>query len=388
MVIEVSAMRAIVGKVITEDAVIDGGCVVFDERNGKITAVGKKVPDGCDVTDVGDKYILPGLIDIHIHGYVGCDASDADADGLKKISAALTANGVTAWCPTTMTVDADMIRKALYVIGMMIGRDTGGAQILGANVEGPFINPLKKGAQDEKYVLPPDADFILNNRDKIKLVTVAPEVDGGMEFVKKVSRESGVTVSIGHSAADFQTAESAFECGASHVTHLFNAMTAFSHRAPGIVGAALEDDGVSCELIADCYHVNPCLFKMLCRTKRKKLVLITDCMRAGGMADGEYTLGGQAVTVHGNSCLLSDGTIAGSVLTLNRAVKNLHEHGGISLREAVNAASIAPARAIREDSLRGSLSVGKRADIVIADEDMNIFKTFVGGGEIYKSEVR
>ncbi len=379
-------MKAIVGKVVTEDAVIDGGCVVFDEKSGKITAVGKTVPDGCDVTDFGEKYILPGLIDIHIHGYVGCDASDADADGLRKISTALTANGVTAWCPTTMTVDADIIRKALYVIGMMIGRDNGGAQILGANVEGPFINSLKKGAQDEKYVLPPNADFIINNRDKIKLVTVAPEVDGGIEFVKKVSRESGVTVSVGHSAADYQAAKAAFENGASHVTHLFNAMTVFTHRAPGIVGAALDDDGVSCELIADCYHVNPCLFKMLCRTKREKLVLITDCMRAGGMPDGEYTLGGQAVTVHGNSCLLSDGTIAGSVLTLNRAVKNLHEHGGISLREAVNAASIVPARVIHEDSERGSISVGKRADIAVADENMNILLTFVGGKEVYKSE--
>ncbi len=373
-------MKAIInGRIVLENEVLDGGNIIFDEKIKRISM--DTDVSGCETIDAKGAYVLPGFIDIHIHGYKGCDASDANRDELLKMAELLPENGVTAWCPTTMTVAAETIQKSLDIIDKLKNEKIKGAKILGANVEGPFINPKKKGAQSEEFILPPDIDFVLKNKNVIKLITLAPETDTDFSFTKEASKY--VTVSVGHTDADYETAKKAFECGADHVTHLFNAMPPLAHRAPGVIGAAFENDGVFCEMIADTFHIHPSLFKTVFKLKHEKLVLITDCMRAGGMPDGEYTLGGQKVTVKGIECRLDDSTIAGSILTLNKALYNFMSNVNLPIWQAAKAVSLSPAQSIGEADMRGSLSEGKYADIVIADDKINIVKTFVQGDEVY-----
>lgn len=379
-------MKAIInGNIVMKDSVIRDGVILFDE---KIKQIGTDIPTGdAELIDAKGAYVIPGLIDIHIHGYKGCDASDGKKDELLKIAAELPKNGVTAWCPTTMTIPMNEVQAALDVIGELKNKNKG-AEILGANVEGPFINPAKKGAQDAQYIQKPNIEFVMNNQDKIKLLTLAPEQDDDNRFIKYISEHTDITLSVGHTDATYEQTHSAFMNGASHVTHLFNAMTPFSHRAVGVIGAALSDDAVSCELIADTFHVSPVLYKIVAKLKGNKLVLITDCMRAGGMPDGEYTLGGQPVTVKGVECRLHDGTIAGSILTLNRAVRNFMEHTRLPIYEVVNMASLNPARVIGEEKVRGSLEVGKYADMAIVEPDMTVRQTLIRGkSQLNHSEV-
>ena len=260
-----------------------------------------------------------------------------------------------------------------------------GSRILGVNSEGPFINAAKKGAQAEEHILKPDADFVIKHSDIIKLFTVAPEVDGALECVEKVTANTDVLISMGHTDATFEEAMAGVEKGVGHTTHLFNAMTPLTHRKPGVVGAALSSD-VSTELIADTFHVDKGVFRMLAKTKGNKLCLITDCVRAGGMPDGDYTLGGQPLHKEGIKCLMPDGTIAGSVLRLNEAVYNFYVNAGVELYEAVNCASLNPATALGEDKEIGSIEEGKRADIMIADEKFNVLTTILGGEVRYKGE--
>lgn len=374
-------MKCIInGKVVLPDSVKEGLAVIFEEKIDKIVPLDEVVLSDYEVIDAQGNYVAPGLVDIHIHGYLGEDASDGNTEGLKKMAEGLVANGVTSWCPTTMTISKEDIQKAFDCIRKVKNSgDYYGAKILGVNSEGPFINPSKKGAQAEEHILRPDADFILENADIVKLFTVAPEVDGAKECIEKVKANSNITVSMGHTNATYEEANAGIEAGISHATHLFNAMTALMHRNPGVVGAALSDDNVSCELIADTFHVNKGLFKLVSKIKGDKLCLITDCLRSGGMPDGDYTLGGQPITKKGIECRLADGTIAGSVLTLNNGVYNLLENTDLSVSEAVACASINPARAVGEADDIGSLEEGKKADIIIADDKFGIVSTIIDG---------
>lgn len=374
-------MKCIVnGRVVLPDCVADNLAVIFSDKIEKIIPANEISLSDYEVIDAKGNYVAPGLIDIHIHGYMGEDASDADAEGLRKMAEGLVANGVTSWCPTTMTIAKEDILKAYDCIRAV--KNSGeyyGAKILGVNSEGPFINPSKKGAQAEEHILRPDADFILDNKDIVKLFTVAPEVDGAKECVEKVRANSDITVSMGHTDATYEEANAGISWGVTHATHLFNAMTALMHRNPGVVGAALSDDNVSCELIADTFHVNKGLFSLVSKIKGDKLCIITDCLRSGGMPDGDYTLGGQPITKKGIECRLTDGTIAGSVLTLNKGVYNLLANTDLSVSQAVNCASLNPAKAIKSDREIGSIEVGKKADIIIADGEFEIISTIIDG---------
>lgn len=373
------------GKIIFKDSVKDGLAIIFDEKIEKILPQNEINLNDYEAIDAKGNFVAPGLVDVHIHGYLGADVSDGVKDGLVTMAKGIIENGVTAWCPTTMTVSKAEILAAFDTAReLKNSTDYYGARVIGVNSEGPFINPSKKGAQAEEHILRPDADFILENKDIIKLVTVAPEVDGGIECIKKVSEESDILISIGHTNAGFAEANDGIDAGARHTTHLFNAMTALAHRNPGVVGAALSDDRVSCELIADTFHVDKGLFKLVSKIKGDKLVLITDCIRAGGMPDGDYTLGGQPVHKEGIKCLMPDGTIAGSVLTLNKAVYNLYKNSELELFDAVNCASLNPAKAIKEDKDIGSIDTGKRADLIIIDEEFNVLTTVLGGKTVYE----
>ncbi len=371
------------GRVILPDGILEDVVLSFDE---KIIGFTDEIPADAEVIDAKGGYVAPGLVDVHIHGYLGEDTSDGKAEGIFKMANGIMKNGVTSFCPTTMTVSMDEINTALDVVRSLKkeSKTWNGAEILGVNLEGPFINPKKKGAQAETHIKAPDAKFVIDNADIISLATMAPEMEGGCEAIREIVENSGVVVSVGHTDATFEETLKGIEAGASHITHLFNAQTPLHHRNPGVVGAGLLEN-VTTELIADTFHVHKGLFELLARIKGDNLVLITDCTRAGGMPDGEYSLGGQPIFVNGVKCLLEDGTIAGSVLRLNNAVKNFRDNTDLPFWKVVAAASLNPARAIGVSDRKGSIEAGKDADIIITDSDFNIVKTIIGGEIKYEA---
>ena len=375
------------GKIVLPDSVVCGKALAFDSKTGKISGIVNTPPAGSEIIDAAGNYVAPGLVDIHIHGYLGEDTCDAKPEGIKNMAYGIAKNGVTSFLPTTMTVSKDEIIAALNAVRSLKeeSKSWDGAEIIGVHAEGPFINPSKKGAQAEENILVPDADFILENADIITSVTLAPEMDKDHNCIKKLASESKVLVSMGHTDATFDEAVSAVKDGISHATHLFNAMSALAHRNPGVVGAALACDNVSTEVIADTFHINPGLYSIIAKAKGDKMVLITDCTRAGGMPDGEYDLGGQPIFLKGIECRLADGTIAGSVLRLNCAVKNVLDHTSLPVYEVFKMASLNPASAIHCADRIGSLEEGKDADIIIADENINIIRTIKKGRTIYES---
>lgn len=378
-------MKAIVGgKIILPDRIVEGKALVFDHKICGI--VDESELRGEQIIHAGGMYISPGLVDIHIHGYLGEDASDGSEDGIRKMAEGIVKNGVTSWLPTTMTVSLEELRKAFFAI-RKLRKASGdkdsfrGAEILGVNAEGPYINPKRKGAQAEEHILPPSSEFYYENRDIIRLATIAPEMPGALKCAATLRRETEIALSIGHTDATFEQAVDALSAGFSHFTHLFNAMTPLNHRNPGVVGAALMSDA-TVELIADAFHIHPELFPLVAGAKKDKVVLITDCTRAGGLPDGTYTLGGQPIYVKGIECRLEDGTIAGSVLKLNEAVRNMWKYTRLPLYEVVRMASLNPARRIGENA-KGALTAGCDADIILADEQFAVHKTIISGETVY-----
>ncbi len=380
-------MRAIVnGKIILKDRITENRVLLFSDLiEGIVDA--DNIPEGCEIIDANGGYVSPGLIDLHIHGYLGKDVCDGEEESIRTISKGLLANGVTAYQPTTMTEDMKVIRKALEVCRDLKeeSKDWDGSIILGCHAEGPFISESKKGAQDPKYILKPNAAFVKEYADIINLITLAPETDTeDFAAIREICRDTDVVVSMGHTSADYETAMASTEVGVSHVTHLFNAMTPLAHRAPGVVTAAFNSD-VSCEVIVDTFHVSPVFYDLLWKIKGRKLCFITDCLPAGGLPEGEYTLGGQKIIYRGIVCRLEDGTVAGSVLHLNKGVWNVYTNSSIPLWECVNGASLNPATTLGIEKSKGSIEVGKDADIIITDSEFNVEKTIIGGKIKYES---
>ena len=375
-------MKCIInGKVILPDRVADNLAIVFDEQITNISPVSDLDLSEYEVIDAEGKYVSPGLIDIHIHGYMGKDTCEAEKDGMKTIAEGLIEKGVTGFLPTTMTIDLEDVKKALQVLRDLKeeSKTWKGSEILGCHAEGPFINVSKKGGQNEKFVIPPDAEFVKEYSDIIKIISLAPETDSNnFEAIREINKETNVVVSMGHTDADYDTAIAGVANGVKHATHLFNAMSPLSHRSPGVVGAALTSD-VSCELITDTFHVSPHLYDMVWKLKGRKLCFITDCLAAGGLPYGEYMFGGQKMIYRDIVCRLEDGTIAGSVVSLNKGVWNVYTNSNIPLNECVNCASLNPATTIGIADKKGSLEIGKDADIIICDEEFNVYKTFKKG---------
>ena len=365
------------GRLILPDAdgnfqTVTGKALTFGE---KIISIGE-IPDDTELIDAAGAYVAPGFINVHIHGAGGFDTMDDDLTALKNFAEFLPATGVTSFLPTTMTMPLEKIYRALERI--RVGKNfSHGAKILGAHVEGPFINPKFKGAQDAENILPADFALIENFADVIKIITVAPEMCG-FEFIDRC-REKNIVVSIGHSAATYETAMAAIDHGAKHVTHLFNAQTGLHHRKPGIVGAALDSSAIV-ELIADNVHVHPAAQRIVAKCKpRSEIVLITDSLKACGLGEGVTELGGQKVFVTGNLATLSDGTIAGSVATMNSVIKNFRDNTGWNVAACVELATKNPAVELKIFDRLGSLEVGKAADIVLFDDDINIKAAYIGG---------
>ena len=380
-------MKAIVnGKINFKDEIIENCAVIITDKIVDFTP-SDYIPENAEIIDAKGGYIAPGLIDLHIHGYLSKDVCDGEEESIRTISKGLLANGVTGYLPTTMTEDMKTIRKALEACRALKeeSKTWDGSTILGCHAEGPFISESKKGAQDAKYILKPDASFVKEYKDIIKTITLAPETDTeDFQAIREICRDTDVVVSMGHTSADYETAMASIEAGVKHTTHLFNAMTPLTHRAPGVVGAALNGD-VSVELIVDTVHVAPTLYNMLWKLKGRKLCFITDCLPAGGLPVGEYTLGGQKIFYDGTICKLEDGTIAGSVLQLNKGVWNVYTNSDIPLYECVNCASLNPATVLGLEKTKGSLETGKDADIIITDNQFNVMKTIIGGEVKYES---
>lgn len=380
-------MKAIInGNIILKDRVVEGCALLYSDVIEGIVPMGQ-LPEEIPVIDADGGYISPGLIDLHIHGYLGCDVCDGEEDSIRTISKGLLANGVTGYLPTTMTVDMAVIRRALDVCRSLKEESQSweGSAILGCHAEGPFISESKKGAQDPQYIRKPDAAFVKEYADIIKVITLAPETDTeDFAAIREICRDTDVVVSMGHTSSDYDTAMASVNAGVRHVTHLFNAMTPMAHRAPGVVTAALNSD-VSVELIVDTFHVDKCFYDLLWKIKGRKLCFITDCLPAGGLPFGEYTVGGAKIIYRDIVCRLEDGTVAGSVLHLNHGVRNVWKNSNIPLYECVNCASLHPAMVLGVADRKGSLEVGKDADIVITDSDFEVKKTIIRGEVKYES---
>ncbi len=380
-------MKAIInGKIILKDRIVESCALLYSDVIEGIVPR-ENIPSNAEVIDAEGGYVSPGLIDLHIHGYLGKDVCDGEEESIRTISEGLLKNGVTGYLPTTMTVDMKVIRKALEVCRALKeeSKSWTGSEILGCHAEGPFISESKKGAQDAKYILKPDASFVKEYADIIKTITLAPETDeNDFAAIREICRDTDVVVSIGHTSADYDTAMAGFNAGVSHVTHLFNAMTPLAHRAPGVVTAALNSDA-SVELIVDTFHVDKCFYDLLWKLKGRRLCFITDCLPAGGLPYGEYTLGGAKIIYRDIVCRLEDGTVAGSVLHLNHGVWNVYKNSNIPLYECVNCASLNPATTIGLADRKGSLEVGKDADIIITDQDFEVKKTIIRGEIKYEA---
>ncbi|MCO6542424.1 MAG: N-acetylglucosamine-6-phosphate deacetylase [Lactobacillus sp.] len=343
-----------------------------------------------EILDYGHDWIAPGLIDTHIHGLLGHDVMDNDAAGIDAMAQGLLKCGVTSWLPTTVTGSKEQLRDICATIAQNQSQFTG-AKVAGINFEGPFFTPEHKGAQNPKYFGDPDVDTFNEWQEAaqglLRQITIAPERDGAVEFTQKVSA-TGVVVCLGHSSATFEQAKACVEAGATTFTHTFNAMSPLNHRAPGMVGAAMSLTGVNDELICDGHHVNPYAARILINVKSPEhIVLVTDCMSAGMMPDGDYMLGELPVVVGNGTARLKDEThnLAGSILKLNDAIKNLVDWNIATPEQAVKMATSTPAQSAGIANHAGAILPGRAADFIVLDPQMNLQATYLDGVSRYQA---
>jgi N-acetylglucosamine-6-phosphate deacetylase len=381
------------GIIYTERQVLGSGTILMEE--GKISRITQHLsafpPDAQRLELPDGTRIIPGLIDLHIHGAAGVDVMDATPEAMETLARVLPREGTTAFLATTITQVPDAIERALSNAARFISRGkTGMAECLGIHLEGPFIHPDRAGAQPKEHIQRPDPDLARRWQELtgglIRLVTLAPEREGGLELVR-CFRELGVIVSIGHSDATYEECANAIREGASHVTHLFNGMRGLHHREIGVAGAAFLRKELSVELIADGIHVSPEMVRIAYGSiTSQRLILITDAMRAKCLRSGIYELGGQVVRVEDGEARLSDGTLAGSVLQMNDALNNMRRFTGCSMEELIAMASANPARVLGVEDRKGSIAEGKDADLVALDEDGRVILTICRGEIAYRRE--
>lgn len=363
---------------------IEKGSVLVE--NGKIKEINPSNVNDTEVIDAEGLYLSPGFIDVHIHGAGGCDTMDGTIESINTIAKTIVQHGTTSFTPTTMTVAAEDIRKSMEVIKKLKEEGTEGANVLGAHLEGPFISPKAIGAQNPNFLLAPSVEnynkIVGDYSDAVVSITMAPEVEGAKELIKYLS-DNGVTVSMGHTKATYDEAIEGIKCGACHSTHLYNAMTPFTHREPGVVGATFDTD-ITTETISDGIHISyPALRTAYKQKGTDKVLLVSDAMEACGMPDGQYSLGGQDVIVKNGAARLLDGTLAGSVLTLDKAVKNIYNNSNYPLNEVVRMATYNGAKHCHVEDHKGLIKEGYDADLILFNEDIEIQKVFVNGKEVY-----
>lgn len=366
------------GKVILKDQVIDANVFV---SGSKITEISKRQPEDETVIDAKGRYVSPGFIDVHSHGRGGSDTMYPTFDDINTITTASIKTGVTSILPTTMTMSVEDTYAAIKNVAENIDK-VDGSKILGVHMEGPFFNKKYKGAQPEEFMIEPTVEnyhALAGEYDwAVKKLSLAPEREGCIPLIEYLVKE-GVTVSIGHTDATYDQAVAGINAGATSGTHTYNAMTPLTHRNPGVVGAIMSHDQVYAELILDGIHVSFPAAKVLLKAKGlDKVMLITDSIEASGLPDGQYKLGNQPVYVKDNAARLKDGTLAGSILALNDAVKNAYKNLDLTIYEAVNLASYNPAKNLNLIDL-GEIAVNKTADIIMFDDDIRVDFAMVDG---------
>jgi N-acetylglucosamine-6-phosphate deacetylase len=379
-------MRLLSERIVTPTGTIAGEVVIAE---GRIASVGTDAGSGSDVVDVGRRWIVPGFIDTHVHGGGGAQFNTVDPDEVRAVARLHAEHGTTALLATTVSAPVDELVGCLETIAQVAnaGAHGDGAVVLGAHLEGPFISPEWQGAMDPTTFLEPRAGAVerLLGTGCVRWMTLAPELPGALELVKRLEA-AGAVASVGHSDANYEQVQAAVKAGARAATHTFNAMRPLHHRDPGVLGAVLDLDAVSCELICDGIHVSPPALRLAYRAKGPPgLRLVTDAMQAAGMADGEYLLGSLPVSVSDGRAVLSGGSgvIAGSTLTMGEAVRNAVRFLGVSLEDAVTMAAGNPARMLGLSERKGAIAEGLDADLVVLDEELRVCGTLVEGAWVY-----
>lgn len=365
---------------------IEKGDVLIE--SGKIKAINPTDIPTSTVIDGEGLYLSPGFIDVHIHGAGGCDTMDGTFESLNTIAKTIVSRGTTSFTPTTMTVGIEEINTAMKAIKYAKEHGTDGANVLGAHLEGPFISPKAIGAQNPNFLQVPSIEtynkMVESADDAVVSITIAPEVEGSSELIKYLS-DKGIVCSIGHTKATYDEAMEGIRCGCKHATHLFNAMTPFAHREAGVVGAVFDSD-ISTETISDGIHISyPSLRIAYNQKGTDKVLLVSDAMMACGMPDGMYQLGGQDVIVKDGAARLTSGVLAGSILTLDKAVKNVYKNSNYPLYEVVKMASYNGAKHCKVEDRKGLIKEGYDADLVLFDEDINIKTVLVNGKIVFEN---
>lgn len=350
--------------------------------DGKFGHFQKEKPESAEIVDYSGKYIAPGFVDTHIHGLLNSDVMDNTPEAIKTISKGLLQFGVTSFLPTTLTDSVERLDESVENI-KNVYNDVEGAKIQGIFLEGPCFTEKYKGAQNKKYFINPTSEILDQWQEKsgnlVKKIAIAPEREGAVEFAEYATK-NGVTVALGHSAATFEEAKKVVGAGANVFVHTYNGMSPLTHREPGMVGAAMELKNTFAELICDGHHVSPVAANIMMNAKtRENIVLITDCMRAGAMEDGQYTLGEFDVIVENGTARLLTGSLAGSVLSMNNAIKNVVDWNIATLEEAIKMASYNPAVSCKIDDKCGSIKPGLPADFVVIDDSLNVYNTYLDG---------
>jgi N-acetylglucosamine-6-phosphate deacetylase len=337
--------------------------------------------------DARGSLLLPGFVDLHVHGAVGREVMDADPDGLREMARFYARHGVTAFLATTWTASRESIRRALEAVHEVMGQVPGGATILGAHLEGPYLNPKKTGAQDVRLIRRADRGEALEFLDSglVRLLALAPEFPENLWLIDECVRR-GITVSAAHTEAGLEELSVAVERGLRHVTHCYNAMRPLGHRDLGTVGAVMALPQLNAELIADTIHVHPEAMKILVDVKQpSRVILVTDAIRGAGMPEGDYPIDERVVTIRDGAARLPDGTLAGSILTMDQALKNIVQASDRPLEEAWPMSSLNAARAIGVSARKGSLEAGKDADLVLLDEAFQVMLTVAEGEVVFES---
>jgi N-acetylglucosamine-6-phosphate deacetylase len=389
----ISRLAIVGGAIVTPEEVIENGVALCEDSYIKaIGSSGAIEPEpGSRIIDARGRIVMPGFIDTHFHGSGGDDVMANGAEGIRRISRALLKFGTTGYLATTVAARHEDLTRAVEDAIAAEEDDPSAAEILGLHIEGPYINPKFKGAQPEWGIRDPNFDecarLLEAAEGRIKIMTIAPELPGGLEMIRKLA-QAGVAPSVGHSEADYDTALAAIEAGARRATHLFNAMSGVHHRKPGLAAAVLNEPGICAEMICDGVHVNPRMVALAWKAKgRHEMALITDATAAQGVGDGVFMLGDFQIQVRGPLCTLMDGvTIAGSVLTMNLAAANAIAFTGMSLIDAAHTASLAPAEVCGVADRKGSIEVGKDADLAILNPDFSVSHTIRAGSLAYQAQ--